>query len=95
VLDPAIERGVVDRIHGGTLIYVDTKALNTPVGRAACGDTTCDGAETADSCAADCAAPETEEPTIEEPDTGGCSTGGGGAGLVLALGLVGLRRRRR
>lgn len=95
VLDDAIEAAVVDRIHDGTLMYVDTKPLNTPVGRAACGDATCDGAETADSCAADCAPPIPEEPEIvDEPDTGGCSTGGG-AGLVFALGLVGLRRRRR
>jgi uncharacterized protein (TIGR03382 family) len=93
-LDPTIEAGLVDRIHDGTLIYVDTKALNTPVGRATCGDSTCDGAETADSCAADCEGPEREE-TVEDPDTGGCQAGGGGAGLVFALGLVGLRRRRR
>jgi MYXO-CTERM domain-containing protein len=94
-LDPAIEADVVDRIHGGTLIYVDTKPLNTPVGRAACGDETCDGAETSDSCPTDCEAPiEEPEETVEEPETGGCSTGGGGAGLLLALGLVGLIRRR-
>ena len=42
-LDPSIEVGVVDRIHGGSLLYIDTKPLNTPVGRASCGDATCDG----------------------------------------------------
>ena len=26
---------IVERIHDGTLLYVDTKPLNTPVGRAA------------------------------------------------------------
>jgi len=95
-LDPAVEEGIVNRIHDGTLIYVATNALNTPVGRAACGDATCDGAETEDSCATDCAPPVPEEPeVVEDPETGGCSTSGGGAGLALALGLVGLRRRRR
>jgi uncharacterized protein (TIGR03382 family) len=95
-LDPTIEADVVDRIHDGTLIYVATKTLNTPVGRAACGDSTCDGAETADSCATDCETPIDEpDEIVEDPETGGCSAGGGGTGLVLALGLVGLVRRRR
>ena len=94
-LDPSIEVSVVDRIHDGTLLYIDTQALNTPVGRASCGDATCDGAETADSCPADC----TDGPDYQAPpppgDEGGCSTGGGGASLLLGLALFGTRRRRR
>jgi uncharacterized protein (TIGR03382 family) len=53
-LDPAIEAGVVDRIHDGTLIYAARKPLETPVGRVACGNATCDPGEDATSCAADC-----------------------------------------
>ena len=102
-LDPSIEAGVVDRIHDGTLIYVATSALNTPVGRATCGDTLCDGGETQATCPADCATDDPADdpdpnhpvdPTPEDPETGGCSTSGG-AGLFLALALLGLRRRRR
>lgn len=103
-LDPTIERGVVDRIHDGTLIYAATSALNTPVGRSACGDGLCDGAETAGSCAADCDTgaddPGEPMPPGDGDDTGGCSAGHGG-GLGLAFGLFGLfgvfrpRRRRR
>ncbi len=98
-LDPSIEVGVVDRIHAGTLMYIDTKPLNTPVGRATCGDATCDGAETADSCAVDCAEPVIEEEPPVEIDEGGCSAAGGAssspAGLLLGLALFGARRRRR
>jgi hypothetical protein len=32
-LDPAIEQDVVNRIHGGTLIYAAKAPLNTPIGR--------------------------------------------------------------
>lgn len=36
------------------------------------------------------------ETTVDESGaTGGCSTGGNGAGLLVTLALVGLRRRRR
>ncbi len=74
-------------------MYIDTKPLNTPVGRASCGDVICGGAETADSCPVDCAEPVSED---DEPpaDGGGCSAGGG-AGLLLGLALFGTRRRRR
>jgi hypothetical protein len=46
---------MVDRIHDGSLIYTEISPLAPPVGRAVCGDGTCDGDETADTCAADCA----------------------------------------
>jgi L,D-transpeptidase-like protein len=103
-LDPNIELGVVDRIHDGTLIYAETTPLAAPVGRAVCGDGTCDGAETHDSCPADCAVGSGSGSDIPgdtgsgtDPGTGnapgGCSTGGG-AGLVLVLALAGVRRRR-
>ena len=104
-LDPSIEVSVVDRIHDGTLIYAAKTALNTPVGRATCGDGVCDGSETEATCADDCSTPSDDPnnpppddpPPDEQPpgdDTGGCSTSGG-AGLAVALGLLGLLRRRR
>ncbi|MEO8552151.1 MAG: murein L,D-transpeptidase catalytic domain-containing protein, partial [Kofleriaceae bacterium] len=55
-LDPSIEVAMVDRIHDGSLIYAATSSLSPPVGRAVCGDGTCDGAETIASCPADCTA---------------------------------------
>lgn len=108
-LDPTIEPGLVDKIANGSLIYTATSELNAPVGRAVCGDATCDGAETIDSCAADCGTPLDDPPGDDAPPgdddgrgSGGCSAGGtgggaGGSGLVvaLALGLVGPPRRRR
>ncbi len=101
-LDPSIEVSVVDKIHGGSLFYIATSALAAPVGRVVCGDAMCDGDETAASCPADCSPgddPNTEPGTTdpEEPSTepsGGCSTNPG-AGLLLALAALGLRRRRR
>jgi hypothetical protein len=96
-LDPEIEAGVVDRIHDGTLIYTAIAPLNTAVGRASCGDATCDGGETEDTCAADCALPEPEPQPEPEPidEGGGCAAGGGGAGILFALAFAGVRRRRR
>ncbi len=96
-LDPSIEVSVVDRIHGGALFYTAISSLAPPVGRAVCGDNTCDGDETATSCAMDCgggADDPGEMPTVDEPaaEPGGCSTGGG-AGLAIALALLALRRR--
>ena len=100
-LDPSIEAGVVDRIHDGTLIYTAIAPLNTPVGRATCGDAVCDGSESETTCATDCSRPTDDpnpddiDPTEDPPeDGGGCSTGRG-AGSFLALALLGLRRRRR
>jgi hypothetical protein len=110
-LDPSIEVGVVDRIHDGSLIYTEILPLAPPVGRAACGDGTCDGDETQDTCAADCGATGSGSAgsgTYDPPadgegsgdgaaagsDGGGCSAGGQPS-LVLALVLIGLRRRRR
>ena len=61
-LDSAIERGVVDRIHDGSLLYVAKSALNTAVGRSKCGDGMCDGSETASGCPADC---QTEKPVVD------------------------------
>jgi uncharacterized protein (TIGR03382 family) len=96
-LDPDIEVSVVDRVHDGSLMYIATMPLNTAVGRATCGDATCDGGETEDSCATDCALPEPEpqpEPeTVEEP--AGCAAGGSGAGMLFAFAFVGIRRRRK
>ncbi len=55
-LDPAIEAGVVDRIHDGTLMYAETQALNTPVGTNTCGNGTCDSREDKLTCPEDCGA---------------------------------------
>ena len=97
-LDPNIERGVVDRVHDGTLMYAETKPLNAPVGRAVCGDGACDGTETADSCPADCNDPPADgeggSGTASSPMGGGCATGSP-AGLVLAFAALGVRRRLR
>lgn len=43
-LDPAIEAGVVDRIHDGSLIYVATTPLVPPVGAVSCGTIPATGA---------------------------------------------------
>ncbi|MBA3459403.1 MAG: murein L,D-transpeptidase catalytic domain family protein [Deltaproteobacteria bacterium] len=102
-LDPDIEVDMVDRIHGGSLMYIATKPLAAPVGRATCGDSLCDGTEDPTSCDVDCAGPDYgggpvgEPGTDEDPDaaTAGCSAGGGGAGFALVLAVAGLRRRRR
>jgi len=104
-LDPSIEAGMVDRIHGGTLIYTATSPLSSPVGRAACGDALCDGDEDATTCPADCGGQDPggpaddpndgADPGTEDPGgAGGCSTGGG-AGLFVIVALLGLRRRFR
>lgn len=80
-LDPTIEVKMVDRIHDGTLIYVATAPLAPPVGRGG-------------------VMPDPDpDPIADDPDdtddaSGGCSTGNG-AGLLITLALVGLRRRRR
>lgn len=81
-LDPSIEVAMVDRIHDGTLIYVATAPLVAPVGR---GGVPMDP----DPIAGD---PADED---DGGESGGCSTGGNGAGLMITLALVGLRRRRR
>jgi MYXO-CTERM domain-containing protein len=107
-LDPDIEVAMVDRIHGGSLMYIATKQLAAPVGRASCGDAMCDGTEDPTSCAVDCAGPEdpgqddgpsddpgTEEDPSMNDESAGCSAGGGGAGFALVLAAAGLRRRRR
>jgi hypothetical protein len=106
-LDPAIELGVVDRIHDGTLIYAEIASLNPPVGRAVCGDGVCDGAETSASCPADCGngsgsggdggsgAADGGGGGASASKSGGCSASGNGAGLALALGLLAFRRRAR
>lgn len=79
-LDPSIEVQMVDRIHDGTLIYVATAPLNPPVGRGGVDPDPIAGGNN-----------DLDETTA----TGGCSTGGNGAGLLITLALVGLRRRRR
>ncbi len=80
-LDPSIEVSMVDRIHDGTLIYVATKPLAEPVGRGGVMDPDPIAGET--------------DPGDDGGASGGCSTGGNGAGLLITLALVGLRRRRR
>jgi L,D-transpeptidase catalytic domain len=95
-LDPDINASVVDRVFGGSLMYIATTPLATPVGRATCGDALCDGSETLETCPLDCSDPEppADDPGIDPAaDGGGCSTGGG-AGLIFAFALVGLRRQR-
>ncbi len=101
-LDPSIEVAVVDKIHGGSLMYIaNGTPLVEPAGRAACGDALCDGDEDAATCPADCAPaddpgsnPDEPGEEIDETQPGGCSTGQG-AGLGLMLAVLGLRRRRR
>ena len=110
-LDPSIEVSVVDRIHDGSLIYTEIAPLAPPVGRAVCGDGTCDGDETHDSCVTDCAAAGSGDGSgsgIFDPPADGEGSGngmiagagdgcsaGGSPGAMLGLLLVGLRRRRR
>ena len=101
-LDPDIEVAMVDRIFGGSLIYVARTPLNAPVGRGVCGDGMCHGDENFDSCPADCSGPADDpDPEMVDPDMpsddgtgGGCSTSGGNTGLVFALALTLLARRR-
>jgi uncharacterized protein (TIGR03382 family) len=99
-LDPTIEVSVVDRIHGGALFYIAISPLAAPVGRASCGDESCDGDETPDTCAIDCSSPADdpgEVPPVEPPppaEAGGCSTTENG-GLLIALAVLGLVFRRR
>lgn len=82
-LDPSIEVAMVDRIYGGSLIYVAISPLAPPVGRAP---------EPPD----DPMDPPVDEPEPEpeSPEEVGCSAGGGGVGLGFLLALAGLRRRR-
>ncbi len=94
-LDPSIEVAMVDRIHDGTLIYVATSALNPPVGRADPGAGSGSGSGSGSDGPADEMPPDDD--TGMGAADGGCSAGGSGtgAGFLLALGIVGLRRRRR
>jgi uncharacterized protein (TIGR03382 family) len=79
-LDPSIERSVVDRIHDGSLIYAAISPLAPPVGRAGTGS----GSDT----------PADGEGGGDPVNRGGgCSTGAP-SGLVFALALLGVRRRR-
>ncbi|MBA3538075.1 MAG: murein L,D-transpeptidase catalytic domain family protein [Deltaproteobacteria bacterium] len=99
-LDPEIEVGVVDRIHDGSLIYSATQPLAALVGRASCGDATCDGGETDASCPEDCvddprSGSGTPDPEPSDDEVGGCSTSGSGAGSLFAMALVGVGLRRR
>jgi hypothetical protein len=55
-LDPAIEDGVVNRIHDGTLMYAEKQAQNTPVGTNTCGNGACDSREDQLTCPEDCGA---------------------------------------
>lgn len=85
-LDPSIEVDMVDRIFGGSLIYVAISSLAPPVGREP-------EPEPMDEDPA-----EEMPPDDMAPEEVGCSTSGGGgtgAGFVLAFGMLALRRRRR
>ncbi len=89
-LDPSVEVAMVDRIFGGSLIYVATSPLAPPVGRGGARDPMTDPP-------ADDPAPGADD-DLEADTSAGCAAGGAGrtgAGFVLALALVGLRRRRR
>ena len=94
-LDPAIELGMVDRIHDGTLIYVATSPLNAPVGRAA------DGSGSGSAGSGDGKADDPNDgapPQASDGVLGGCAAGGGGGGapgVLLVLALAGVRYRRR
>jgi hypothetical protein len=100
-LDPDINAGMVDKIFGGSLMYIAKSELAAPVGRATCGDALCDGAETMESCPMDCVVdPDLpgDDPSVDPDETepgegGGCTAGGGSALAIFAL--AGLRRRRR
>jgi hypothetical protein len=109
-LDPAIEVGVVDRIHDGSLVYSAIDALHPPVGRAVCGDALCSGDEAGATCAVDCGGTDPGDGLDDawgdlddgtgtgddaDGEPGGCSANRGGNGLWLALALLGLSRRRR
>ena len=86
-LDPSIEVAMVDRIFGGSLIYTAITPLNTPVGRS-------DGMM--DPPTDDPRPPDDDGEVPDDTDaTAGCSAAGGSSGLLLALALLGLRRRRR
>jgi hypothetical protein len=87
-LDPSIEVAMVDRIHDGSLIYVATTPLAQPVGR--CGAACDDPGQGSGSDE-----PPTDDPGTDDSTSGGCSAGGGASGLVIAIGLAGVRRRRR
>lgn len=87
-LDPTIEAGVVDRIHAGSLLYIATSSLHPPVGRAEPGDDPADDPE-------DPMPPGDDEMMDESAEEVGCSASGGSAGVLIALALFGLRRRRR
>ena len=87
-LDPDVNRGVVDKIRDGSLLYHATRPLAPPVGR---------------TPPMDPEDPSGDDPMMEDPmdemspeDTAGCSATGGGQGIALVLALaLGLRRRKR
>ncbi|MGE0398454.1 MAG: murein L,D-transpeptidase catalytic domain-containing protein [Kofleriaceae bacterium] len=85
-LDPTIEVGVVDKIHDGSLLYMATSPLNPPVGRADPGP----GDDPEEM-------PPDDDMIDDGAEMGGCSAGGGGTGpgVLVALGLAAVSRRRR
>jgi hypothetical protein len=84
-LDPAIELGMVNRIHDGALIYGAISPLAPPVGR-----TPPDGPPSDDPGDTGRGSGAMTDPM----QSSGCATGGG-AGFGIALAFAGLRRRRR
>lgn len=90
-LDPSIEADLVDRIHGGTLLYVATSALNSPVGRGTCGDATCGDGESDATCPVDCNACGVIDATGGVVDDGdACFTGGGPARTLRQVTTAGM-----
>ena len=79
-LDPAVEAGIVDRIHDGTLIYAATSPLAPPVGRA--------------TGSGDAPADDPRDGVPGDATTGGCAAGGGSSGLAVVLAIALVRRRR-
>lgn len=88
-LDPSIEVAVVDRIHAGSLLYIAISSLHPPVGRAP------DPGDDPSDDPIDPPPPDDEMMEDDGTEQVGCSAGGNSAGFLLALALLGVRRRRR
>lgn len=87
-LDPDVNRGVVDKLRDGSLLYQATAPLAAPVGRTPPMDP--------EDPPADDPAPVDPADEVPPEDAAGCAAGRGGQSAGLALGLaLWLRRRRR
>lgn len=87
-LDPTVEPDMVDRIHGGSLIYAALSPLDSPVGRTPDAPPPDDDTPPPD---------DSDDDMLQATTDGGCSTtgGAGGATTLLLLGVLGASRRRR